>query len=69
MCANEQTGLAFAPTVIAEGEIHMLRNIKNLEGCAIGVTDGPIGHVKDSYFDDEGWVAELHLMRRARSQP
>lgn len=34
----------------------MLRNIKELEGCAIGATDGPIGHVKDFYFDDEGWV-------------
>jgi len=34
----------------------MLRNIKELEGCAMGATDGPIGHVKDFYFDDEGRV-------------
>ena len=34
----------------------MLRNIKDLENCAIGATDGAIGHVKDFYFDDETWV-------------
>ena len=34
----------------------MLRNSKNLEGCAIGATDGAIGEVKDLYFDDEAWI-------------
>ena len=34
----------------------MLRDIKDLEGCAIGATDGQIGHVKDAYFDDGSWV-------------
>ena len=34
----------------------MLRNSKDLEGCAIGATDGAIGDVKDLYFDDEAWV-------------
>lgn len=34
----------------------MLRNSKNLEGCAIGATDGAIGEVKDLSFDDEAWV-------------
>jgi hypothetical protein len=34
----------------------MLRNSKDLEGCAIGATDGTIGEVKDLYFDDEAWV-------------
>ena len=34
----------------------MLRNSKDLEGCAIGATDGTIGAVKDLYFDDEAWV-------------
>lgn len=34
----------------------MLRNVKKLEGFAIGATDGPIGKVKDFYFDDESWV-------------
>ena len=34
----------------------MLRSSKDLEGCAIGATDGTIGEVKDLYFDDEAWV-------------
>jgi hypothetical protein len=34
----------------------MLRNVKRLEGFSIGATDGPIGKVKDFYFDDESWV-------------
>jgi hypothetical protein len=34
----------------------MLHNSQYLEGCAIGATDGPIGEVKDLYFDDEAWV-------------
>ena len=34
----------------------MLRNIKDLEGYAVGASDGPIGHVKDFYFDDQAWV-------------
>ena len=34
----------------------MLRNIKDLEGYAIGATDGAVGHVKDFYFDDDAWV-------------
>jgi hypothetical protein len=34
----------------------MLRNSQYLEGCTIGATDGPIGEVKDLYFDDKAWV-------------
>jgi len=34
----------------------MLRSMKDLEGYAIGATDGTIGHVKDFYFDDHKWV-------------
>lgn len=34
----------------------MLRNIKDLEGYAVGAADGSIGHVKDFYFDDQAWV-------------
>jgi len=34
----------------------MLRNVQDLEGYAIGATDGAIGHVKDVYFDDKTWV-------------
>ncbi len=34
----------------------MLRSVKDLEGYAVGATDGTIGHVKDFYFDDQAWV-------------
>jgi sporulation protein YlmC with PRC-barrel domain len=34
----------------------MLRSLNDLEGYAIGATDGLIGHVKDFYFDDEAWA-------------
>jgi hypothetical protein len=34
----------------------MLRSLNNLGGYAIVAIDGPIGHVKDFYFDDEAWV-------------
>jgi len=34
----------------------MLRSLKDLENYAIGATDGPIGHLKDLFFDDEAWV-------------
>ena len=34
----------------------MLRSIKDLEGFAVGATDGTIGHVKDFYFDDRAWI-------------
>jgi hypothetical protein len=34
----------------------MLRNTNELQGYAIQATDGPIGHVRDFYFDDHAWV-------------
>ncbi len=34
----------------------MLRNQQDLEGFAIGASDGHVGHVKDLYFDDDAWV-------------
>ena len=34
----------------------MLRSAKEMEGYAVGATDGVIGHVKDFYLDDEKWV-------------
>ena len=34
----------------------MLRSAKEMEGYAVGATDGDIGHVKDFYFDDKAWV-------------
>ena len=34
----------------------MLHSVKEMEGYAVGATDGAIGHVKDFYLDDEAWV-------------
>ena len=34
----------------------MLRSAKEMEGYAVGATDGVIGHVTDFYLDDEKWV-------------
>jgi len=34
----------------------MLRTLADLEDYSIGAIDGPIGQVKDFYFDDEAWV-------------
>lgn len=34
----------------------MLRSMNDLENYTIGATDGPIGQVKDFYFDDDAWA-------------
>ena len=34
----------------------MLRSTEDVENYTISATDGPIGHVKDFYFDDDAWV-------------
>jgi hypothetical protein len=34
----------------------MLFNLKEMEGFTITATDGPIGKVRDFYFDDETWA-------------
>jgi hypothetical protein len=34
----------------------MLRSMQDLENYSIGATDGPIGHVRDFFFDDHLWV-------------
>lgn len=44
----------------------MLRNTKDLENYAISATDGPIGHVKDFYFDDDAWVIRYLMWTQAR---
>jgi hypothetical protein len=40
----------------------MLRDMKDMEGFAIGATDGQIGQVKDFYFDDECWVVRYFIV-------
>ncbi|MDQ2736691.1 MAG: PRC-barrel domain-containing protein [Pseudomonadota bacterium] len=40
----------------------MLRSVEDLDGYAIGATDGDVGHVKDLYFDDEAWVVRYFVV-------
>lgn len=40
----------------------MLTNVQDLEGYAVAATDGVIGHVKDLYFDDEGWTVRYFVV-------
>ena len=40
----------------------MLRTLKDYEKCAIGATDGDIGHAKDLYFDDHAWVVRYVIV-------
>ena len=40
----------------------MLRTLKDLEKCAIGATDGDIGHTKDLYFDDHAGVVRYLIV-------
>ena len=37
-------------------ELIMLRQVTTLNGSAVDASDGTIGHVEDTYFDDEGWA-------------
>jgi uncharacterized protein YrrD len=34
----------------------MLTSISRLNGSAVSAVDGPIGHVKEAYFDDHSWA-------------
>jgi hypothetical protein len=40
----------------------LLRDIKNIEGFAIGAADGVLGHVRNWYFDDESWVLRYFVI-------
>jgi hypothetical protein len=46
-------------------EPSMLRSMKDMEGYAIGATDGVIGQVRDFYFDDEAWVIRYLVVKAA----
>jgi uncharacterized protein YrrD len=47
---------------VLEGERTVLRSMSDLEGYVIRATDGPIGHVKDFYFDDKSWVVRYLIV-------
>lgn len=34
----------------------MIRSLRDLKGCSIAASDGPIGKVTDAYFDDSEWT-------------
>src|ERR1700687_3992661 len=57
--SRESMNCAFAECLLLDalqGERTMLRSMNDLEGYAMRATDGPVGHVKDFYFDDQAWV-------------
>ncbi len=41
----------------------MLRSMNDLENCAIRAIDGPLGHVRDLYFDDKRWVTRYLVVK------
>jgi hypothetical protein len=58
-CASVQTlspSLALSWHHSATKDSYMLRSLKDMEGYSLGAIDGPIGQVRDFYFDDESWV-------------
>ena len=40
----------------------MLRNLKDLKNYQVSATDGEIGHVKNFYVEDEGWVVRYFVV-------
>ena len=40
----------------------MLRSLMDLQNYHVGATDGPIGQVKDFYFDDDAWVVRYFVV-------
>jgi hypothetical protein len=41
----------------------MLLSMNDLEGYAIGATDGTVGHVNDFLFDDDAWVIRYFVVK------
>jgi hypothetical protein len=40
---------------LREGNMAMLRSLKELKGCRLLALDGEVGRVDDFYFDDDAW--------------
>lgn len=40
----------------------MLRSLLDLQNDHVGASDGPIGQVKDFYFDDDAWVVRYFVV-------
>ncbi|MEO8546250.1 MAG: PRC-barrel domain-containing protein, partial [Burkholderiaceae bacterium] len=53
----------FAPFAFAQWRACiMLRNVDDLYGFSLAASDGPIGEVRDCYFDDETWTIRFFLV-------
>ncbi len=40
----------------------MLRNVNDLHGFSVEGSDGPIGEIKDCYFDDQSWTTRFFVV-------
>ena len=40
----------------------MLRNVNDLYGFSVVASDGPIGEVRDCYFDDQAWTIRFFVV-------
>lgn len=40
----------------------MLRNVNDLYGFSVAATDGPIGEIRDCYFDDQAWTIRFFVV-------
>ncbi|MEO7337423.1 MAG: PRC-barrel domain-containing protein, partial [Caldimonas sp.] len=40
----------------------MLRNVNDLYGFSVNASDGPIGEVRDCYFDDQSWTVRFFVV-------
>ncbi len=40
----------------------MLRNVNDLYGFSLAASDGPIGEVRDCYFDDQSWTIRFFVV-------
>ncbi|MEO8281450.1 MAG: PRC-barrel domain-containing protein, partial [Ideonella sp.] len=47
----------------ARSRIHtMLRNVNDLYGFSVAASDGPIGEVRDCFFDDQAWTIRFFVV-------
>ena len=40
----------------------MLRNVNDLHGFSVAASDGPIGEIRDCYFDDQAWTIRFFVV-------
>lgn len=40
----------------------MLRNVNDLYGFSVAASDGPIGEVRDCFFDDQAWMTRFFVV-------